>query len=1141
MQHDDSQLPRPYWSDRIGRLSPTKRALLELRLGDGTPAERGDSIPRRPASSPAVLSFAQESLWVLDQLDPGTPAYNIQMALRFKGMLQPRPLERAINEITRRHESLRTTFRAVAGRAVQIVAEPADESLPLVDLGKLTLERKGGEVDRVMRQEVQRRFDLSQGPLFRPVLLQLSETESLLLLTLHHIISDGWSNTVLCRELLVLYEDFCLGRSTSLPELPLAYADYAVWQREQLKGNRLQEQLSYWKTQLTGAPTSLDLPTDYPRLQVQRYRGTRQSILLSAELSESLRLLSQRSGVTFFMTLLAAFKVLLSRYTKQKDILVGTSSAGRNLAEVEGLIGFFVNSLVLRTDTSGNPPFREFLERIRETCLGAYTHQDLPFSLLVEALHPQRHLSRTPLFQVLFGARHFQECFKVPGAEVERMHVADGSRFDLELNVREQRQAQLVLNYNTDLFSGSRARAMLEQMEHLLSQIAVNPEEKIEEYSLVSPAARSVLPDPEAVLGRRWEGAVHTLFSQQARRFPKRLAVVDPTGEWSYEDLDSRSNQLANYLCASGVERGDVVAIYGCRSALLVLGILGILKSGGAFLILDPAYPKARLLEYLRIACPKALVHVESRDMAPADSVEALLEESLVDCHVVLGSTATAENEGGWESYSKADPGLPLGLDDIAYVAFTSGSTGNPKGVWGRHGPVTHFLPWIHATFALTQADRFSVLSGLAFSPFQREIFTPLSLGATMHIPGPEDMDPSRLARWLKQAGITVAHLTPAMGRILYETSRDIVLERLRYVIFAGDVLRRRDVEGLRVLAPQVNVVNFYGATETQRAVGYFQIPTGHSEPLRETIPVGRGIPDVQLVVLSDSKRLAGVSELGEIYFRSPHLAGGYIDDEELARERFIPNPFTDDASDRLYRTFEVGRYLPDGNVELVGRKDDQVNIRGFRIDLGEVEVVLGTHPGVTHAAVQALEDGRGDKRLVAYIVTKGERLRVGEIRRFLARLLPEYMVPTAFVFLDALPLTPNGKVDRGALPPPQTGRPDVEAEFVAPRTSVEVVLAEIWQGLLDVEQVGVYDSFFDLGGHSLLAVQFVNRVIEVLQVEIPLSSLFEAPTIAELSQELLKDPERASLAQGNAELFLQVAGLSDDEVESLLGDDVGQ
>jgi amino acid adenylation domain-containing protein/non-ribosomal peptide synthase protein (TIGR01720 family) len=1119
-----------YISQRIQSLSPEKKELLAQQL-----KKKGNAFNSFP------LSFAQQRLWLLDRLEPGNPSYNISTAVRFRGHLDVAALERSLNAIVQRHESLRTTFAAVQGLPVQVVAPAAKIALPVVDLNGLDGQEREAEMRVQTDREAQHSFDLAEGPLLRISVYRLSEIEHVVLLNTHHIVSDGWSVNVLMRELAAIYAATLAGQPSPLPALPIQYADYAVWQRERLHGKALEQQLSYWRGRLAGAPALLDLPSDRPRPAIQSYRGATERCVLPEALSARLRALSQREGVTLYMTLLAIFQILLHRYTGQEDLVVGTPIANRNRADIEGLIGFFVNALVLRTDLSGDPSFRHLLWRVREVALGAYAHQDLSFDKLVEELSPERNLSHTPLFQVFFNMINLpDQTTKWPELTMDIFAPREvGSKFDLTLYASDGGEGiQLELLYNTDLFDQARALEMLHQFVHLASQV-LEAERKISDLSLNTPTAQTILPDPAAPLSDRWEGSVQSLFARQARHTPERLAIVDATESITYQELNALSNRLANDLRgASGITQGDVVAIYGHRSAALVLAVLGVLKAGAAFIILDPAYPAGRLIDYLSMVNLRGWLHIKAAGSVPAELEEFLVTSSC--CRRLELPGRSIEVCELLAACSPADPGVVIGPDDLACITFTSGSTGRPKGILQRHGPLSHFLPWQKQYFDLREDDRYSMLAGLAHDPLQREIFTPLCLGGTIYIPAPDNMGtPGWLTRWMHQQEITIAHLTPAMMQLLTQTVPEAAapgfeILSLRCAFTVGDALTLRDVSRFYKLAPGVTCVNSYGSTETQRAVGYFVVsregsgaPGDASAVVRsskEIIPLGQGLCDVQLLVLNRAQQLAGIGELGEIYVRSPHLAKGYLDDEALTRERFITNPFTSRSGDRLYRTGDLGRYRLDGNVEYAGRNDQQVKLRGFRIELSEIEAALGHHPAVKEAVVIAREDTPGNKRLVAYVVPAQSVASMNtELRAFLAKRLPAYMIPAVFVPLEALPLTPNRKVDRQALPIPESSLPASDSA-VAPRTATEEQLASIWAKLLGRDRVGIEENFFELGGHSLLATQLMARIYDTFRKEVPLRALFETPTVAGLAAYLEQDgtglPREERLARDPEELF---------------------
>jgi amino acid adenylation domain-containing protein len=738
--------------------------------------------------------------------------------------------------------------------------------------------------------------------------------------------------------------------------------------------------------------------------------------------------------------------------------------------------------------------------------LAAYAHQDVPFEKLLEELRPERDLSRSPLFQVFFNMVNVGDRrFDMYGLKVEEAPGDGiGSKFDLTIYAGERdNEIQLKLVYNSDLFNHKRMKELMQQYKQLLAQIAEQPERPISSYSLLTPAGAELLPDPVEKLSSDWMGSVHERFARQAESLPEHAAIADPRDTWSYRELNARSNRLAHYLSARGIQREDVVAIYGHRSAAIAWALLGVLKAGAAFLILDPGYPAARLSDYVKDAKPRGLVRLEAAGPIP-DELEEWLKAT-VRCRIALPGQKALWTEDSLKEYSSADPGIPIGPDDLACISYTSGSTGGPKGILGRHGPLSHFLPWQASKFSLTSSDRFSMLSGLSHDPLQREIFTPLWIGASIHVPDPDAIGaPGRLSRWMADEKITFAHLTPAVGRLLTQGAEpDCRLSTLRHAFFVGDKLTRADVDSLRRLAPAVQCVNYYGSTETQRAVSYYEIPSMPVDGSQKAVlPVGRGMPDVQLLVLNKKSGLAGIGEVGEIHMRSPHLARGYLSDEDLTRARFVVNPFTGDRSDRLYKTGDLGRYLPDGNVEILGRNDGQIKLRGFRIEPAEIESVLTRHPDVREAVVTVYDNSLRDRELAGYVVLQqGAAPLADELRAFLKIGLPDYMVPSAFVFLDSLPLTPNGKVEYRALPDPQSQGARGRVEYVAARDETERVLCSIWSEALGVDRVGLDDNFFAIGGHSLLAAKLFARLDEAFGRSLPLSVLFRAPTVRLLAE----------------------------------------
>ncbi len=1137
------------------------------------------AAPAGTAAGPLPLSFSQERLWILDRLEPGSAAWNIPAALRLAGPLDAAALAAALAGVVRRQASLRTFFGSVDGRPAQTVLAALPPELPLlpaVDLAALPAARREGELARLAAEEAAAPFDLGRAPLFRARLLRLADADWALLLTLHHIVGDGWSLGVLTAECSALYRASLAGRPPALAALAVDYADYAVWQRRHRGAAALGGQLDYWRARLAGSAGlagSLELPTDRPRPAVQTYRGERRTRRLGGALAGRLRALGRPAGATLFMVLLAGFKVLLGRLAGEPDVAVGSPIAGRNRPEIEGLIGMFLNTLVLRTDLAGDPSFAELLARVRETALGAYAHQDVPFEMLLDALQPERDLSRTPFFQVYFNLLNFPAPkLDLPGVSLRELAAPEPpSKFDLTAYVRQESdEIAFELVYNADLFAAARIEELLAQLELVLAQAAADPARPIDSLSLLTPAAAAVLPDPRQGLDASWRGAVHELIAAQAAGDGgARPAVADRDGAWSYGELEAQANRLAHRLLAAGVGKGDAVAIYGHRSAALVWTVLGVLKAGAAFVILDPAYPAARQIEVLALAAPAAWLHQAAAGPLAAELASHLAAALPAARRLLLPAWRDAAASPLFAGLPATAPAVAVGPGDLAYLAFTSGSTGAPKGIEGLHGSLTHFLPWMAARYGFTPGDRFSMLSALAHDPLQRDIFTPLCLGAALAIPDPERiMAPGYLAGWMREERVTVANLTPAMAQVLTESApaageasggaEAAALPALRLVFLVGDVLTRYIVARLRRLAPRLTVVNHYGSTETQRAVGYHVLeppaaPAAataeggrpRAESSREVLPLGRGVPGVQLLVLAPGglaaaehggdggglpRGLAGIGEVGEIALRSPHIARGYRGDAALSGEKFLANPWTrgpfgepapSDCGDRLYRTGDLGRYLPDGQVTFAGRADHQVKIRGFRIELAEIEGRLGREPGVREAVVVARQEPGGDRRLLAFAVleagTEAGTATAAALRARLREQLPAYMVPAAVVLLAAIPLTPNGKIDRRALERHDAGRQEDDVTYRAPETDAEKQIAGILREVLQIEHVGVDDNFFELGGNSLLLVQVHARLQETFATEIPAVDIFNHPTVAALARYLVERSDGRAVAAGPA------------------------
>jgi len=1065
--------------------SPTVAALAEeierlMRAG----AELDAPPPIRVArGGQTPLSFGQQRLWFLDRLEPNSSAYNIPAAVRLTGSLNLNVLELSINEIVRRHEALRTTFAEMGGQPVQVVAPELVFRPPLVDLGHLA-DREAAAL-RLATQEAQQPFDLGTGPLLRITLLRLGPEDHVVLLTMHHIVSDGWSMDIFVREFAALYEVYLAGQESSLPELPIQYRDYAAWQRDWFRGEVLARQLASWKRQLGGTLPVLELPADHARPAVQGSRGAVRSFDLTQELSNGLKELSQKAGATLYMTLLAAFQTLLYRYTGQDDIIVGTPIAGRTRVELEGLIGFFVNMLALRTDLSGNPSFRDLIARVREVALEAYANQDLPFEKLVEELQPRRDLSRNPLFQVLFALQNVPVSqWQIPDLKINYLEVDnETTRFDLALRLIETPVGlKGAFEYNTDLFAAESIDRLALHFQHVVAALSADPGRPIGQIALLSHSERQQL----VVVWNRTEepyearATLHELFAAQAARTPKAVAVTYERQQISYEDLDHRANRLAHYLLRCGVRLEMPVGILLERSIEMIISMLGILKAGAAYLPLDPGYPRQRLRLMVEDA---GLQWVISR----YGSGEWLSETGV----------AIVDVDSDWE------PDGPERTDDLesgaagenlAYIIYTSGSTGRPKGVMISHQALINFLRSTSRRPGLTSRDVLLAVTTLSFDIAALELFLPLINGGRVVIASRETaVDGQRLAEKLAESRATVMQATPSTWRVLLAAGWTGGAELK--ILCGGEAL---DWPLANQLIERCGEIwNMYGPTETTVWSTLYNVEKTSTRS--NVVSIGRPLDNTELYVLDSNMQLLPIGVDGELYIGGAGLSRGYWRGPNLTADRFLPHPFSDRPGARLYRTGDVARYLSDGNVQYVGRADQQVKVRGYRIELEEVEAVLNEQPQVHESVVIVREDEPGDRRLVGYVVPEPEQnFSEADARRYLRERLPEYMVPAALVKLEKLPLTPNGKVDRSGLLAPAQLRPHSEETFNAPRTAVEEIVAGLWARVLDRQEIGVNDNFFALGGHSLLVTQVISRVQAVFEVELPLRSLFEAPTVLE-------------------------------------------
>jgi amino acid adenylation domain-containing protein len=896
---------------------------------------------------------------------------------------------------------------------------------------------------------------------------------------MHHIVSDGWSMGVLMREVAALYEVYSRGETPSLQELPVQYADYAIWQREWLQGEALERQLDYWRGQLAGAPQALELPTDKPRPPTQSYRGAGQSLALDAELAGRLNALSRAEGATLFMTLLAAFQLLLSRYSGRADVSVGTPVANRGRSEVAGLIGFFVNTLVLRTDLSGDPTFRELLARVREVCLGAYAHQDVPFERIVEELQPERDLSRNPLFQVMFVLQHAAAAPpELPGLEMSMMPVGNATtKFDLTMAIEETPAGlRAALEYNTDLFGDALIGQLLRHFETLLRALADEPGLPVSSLELLDADERRQVLEGWNQTAEPYEAAtLHGLFEEQARRTPGDAALVAGGRRLTYRELNERADELAARLRGVGVGPEALVGVCAERSSEMVVAVLAVLKAGGAYVPLDPRYPRERLAFMLRDSGAKVLLTERHLTHALPEHEATML---------YLDERAEPPPAVGARGEATASP------DNLAYVIYTSGSTGTPKGVSITHASACTLLRWAQGVFSREELGGVLFSTSICFDLSIFEMFAPLSSGGKVVLAEDALALPSLEAR----EEVTLVNTVPSAMTEL--TRSGGVPASVLAVALAGEPLRRDLVQQVYGATRARRVLNLYGPTEDTTYSTWADVARGEGE----RVTIGRPVANTRAYILDARLRPVPAGVAGELYLSGEGLARGYLNRPALTAERFIPDPFGPAPGARMYRTGDVARHLEGGEIEYLGRSDEQVKVRGFRIELGEVEAALRAAPGVREAVVAARGDG-ADKLLVAYVVAD-ESAGTGatDWREHLRGRLPEYMVPSAFVTLDALPLTPNGKVDRKALPEPEAHGLRGERAFVPPRNVTEFRVAQVWEDVLGVRPVGVKDNFFDLGGHSLQAVRLMSKLRREFGRELPLATLFRQPTVEQLA-----------------------------------------
>ena len=1107
------------FADRLAALPPEKRALLARRMLEKGIDLSKDYILPVPRTQPGFpLSFSQQRLWFFDKLVPGSPVYNLPVALRITGDLRGDLLERSVSEIVRRHEALRHTFIDLDGQPVQRVTSPQHMRIPLVDLTALPVERREALVPKLAEDSARRSFDLSTGPLIAFGLVRVAADEHILLLVVHHIVSDGWSAGIFIRELAEIYSAFAENRPAPLADLPIQFIDYVAWQQQRMAGATLEAELAFWKATLAGAPAVLELPTDRPRPPVQTFRGSTTSRRLPPEMSAALHRLCKQEGATLFMVLLAAFQALLSRYTGQHDLLIGSPIAGRSRREVEGLIGFFVNTVVLRTSLDGNPSVSELLARTRTTALNTFAHQDVPFEQIVEIIQPERSLSHTPIFQVAFVLQNAPtQVLKLPGVTIEPLAINSGvAKFDLHLDASETPDGlHLLMEYSTDLFDRATIDRMLSQYERMLAGFVDNPSQPVAQIDLLSQAERTLLKTWNATVRPYPALSVPALVAHHAARRPDAIALRSGETTVTYGALVAHANQLAHRLQADGVGRGTCVGVYLERGAELVTTLLGVLSAGAAYVPLDVSYPQERIA--LMLADAEVTQVITSS--ALADRLPPTVQGLCLDTTDLTAEPTTP-------------PAVTLDPDDLAYVIYTSGSTGRPKGVAVPHRAIVRL---VHNTnyIDLSATDVVAQASNVSFDAATFELWGPLTHGARLVIvPQSVMLSPQDLRDLLGQEQITTLFLTTALFNQIARVA-PMAFGGLRYLLFGGEAVDPGSVRQVLQQGPPMRLLHMYGPTEnTTYSTWHHVIDVAANA---STVPIGGPLANDVAYVLDGYGAPVPVGVPGELYVGGDGLAWGYLQRPDLTAERFVPNTFGDQPGARLYRTGDLVRWDADGQIEYLGRIDQQVKLRGFRIELGEIEALLRKHPAVEEAVVILREDRPGDKRLVAYVVEEprtqnlepnGEQENKGtkeqavmeipprlsqrerglggeglppSLRAFLQERLPSYMIPAAIVPLATLPINQNGKIDRRALPMPDLLGAEAGPAYEAPQTPTEELLAEIWAQSLGVERVGRNDNFFALGGDSIMAIKVATLATQA-GLNISTKDVFQQQTIAELA-----------------------------------------
>jgi len=1081
------------------------------------------------------VSFAQQRLLFLDQLDSGTTAYNLSRVIRMQGVLDAGALSRTLNEVVRRHASLRTRFVFDSGEGYQLVEEAVDFETSFTDVSHFGEADRLAEALRLAQTESSKNFNLSALPLFRSMLIRLDSRDHLLVLVMHHIVTDGWSMGVLFDEIGKMYAEFAYGVPAKLPVLPTQYPDFATWQREKFTAEALKSDTAYWVDKLKDHEGLLQIPADFPRPPIQSHAGALEIFQVGEPTANGLKRIAESQRASLFMVTMAAFQTLIWQYTGNEDILIGTPTAGRHDANLEKLIGFFTSTLVVRGYLAADPTFVQLLQRVRETTLEAYEHQDLPFEKLVEALKPQRSLNHTPLFQIMMVFQNApKQILTLPGLSLEELEFDSGSsKFDLTLEIVEQDGLRCSVEYCTDLFRKQTIQRFAQHFRALLQDIVENPDRPISELRILDDAALNelIFDFNRTTAPRRRDARIDTLFAEQVERSPNRVALVEGGVKIEYRDLNERAETLASILVEKGCDQDHPVGIYMERSIDAVVTLLAAFKANAPIVPLDIANPQHRLAMLIRDAGCRVIVTHRGRHDALPKEIEAISLNNLPATSTVSSRSAAARSS-----------------EDLAYIIYTSGSTGMPKGVEGTHRAAINRFTWMWRDFPFTADETCCQKTALGFVDSIWEIFGPLLAGVrSIIVPEGYLLEPDQFVTLLTRHEVTRIVLVPSLLRTLLDSIPDLAsrLPKLKLWTSSGEVLPLDLVDRFRTSLPEARLLNIYGSSEVTADATYYDATAGTA---LTSVPIGRPIDNTHVVILDRHKKLVPPLVAGEIHIGGDCLARGYWRQPDLTAQRFIPNPYRTDQSQSLFATGDLGRVLADGTLEYLGRADLQVKIRGIRIEPGEIEANLTSYPSIRRAAVVVHGESQDTKKLVAYLVmSESSANSINDIRDYLKARLPDYMIPAIFIPMESLPVLPSGKINRLALPSPQQSSLGRREQLVRPRNAIEEKLCSIWCEVLELDEVGIDDNFFDVGGHSLSGMRVLARVRRDLRVDIPIRRLFDHPTIGELAVEVARKAEQANqgtkpveVSNGESSSLLDVLrtglrALSSEERDALL------